>query len=91
MYFRESKPKFLFPNSFSTMAEITPTTVSLWKLGLGDISNICDVSRDVLQGMYKMPLSRTSNTNWHAMFLFAAAGILVVLELKYFNFDANFA
>ncbi|CAL8235780.1 unnamed protein product [Boreogadus saida] len=25
MYFRESKPKFLSPNSFSTMAEITPT------------------------------------------------------------------
>jgi hypothetical protein len=24
--FRESKPKFLSPNSFSTMAEITPTT-----------------------------------------------------------------
>ena len=24
-YFRESKPKFLSPNSFSTMAEITPT------------------------------------------------------------------
>ena len=49
-------------------------------LGLGDISNICDVSRDVLQGMYKMPLSRTSNTNWHAMFIFAAASILVVLS-----------
>ena len=33
--FRESKPKFLSPNSFSTMAEITPTTSlcveSLWK------------------------------------------------------------
>ena len=56
--------------------------LSLWLrlLGLGDISNICDVSRDVLQGMYKMPLSRTSNINWHAMFLFAAAGILVVLS-----------
>ena len=26
MYFRESKPKFLSPDSFSTMAEITPTT-----------------------------------------------------------------
>ncbi|CAL8285213.1 unnamed protein product [Boreogadus saida] len=26
MYFRESKPKFLSPNSISTMAEITPTT-----------------------------------------------------------------
>ena len=26
MYFRESKPKFLSPISFSTMAEITPTT-----------------------------------------------------------------
>ena len=26
MYFRESKPKFLSPNSFSTMAEITPAT-----------------------------------------------------------------
>ena len=25
-YFRESKPKFLSPNSYSTMAEITPTT-----------------------------------------------------------------
>ena len=25
------KPKFLSPNSFSTMAQITPTTVSLWK------------------------------------------------------------
>ena len=25
MYFRESKTKFLTPNSFSTMAEITPT------------------------------------------------------------------
>ena len=118
-----------------------------FQLVLGDISNICDVSRDVLQGMYKMPLSRTSNINWHAMFLFAAAGILIVrsnqtrrgnkipykvnvdafranssrektgdkfdcratlslaqasaftricaatnsLELKYFNFDANFA
>ncbi|CAL8250955.1 unnamed protein product [Boreogadus saida] len=24
--FRESKPKFLSPNSFSTMAEITPST-----------------------------------------------------------------
>ena len=31
MYFSESKPKFLSPNSFSTMAQITPTTVSLWK------------------------------------------------------------
>ena len=31
MYFRESKPKFLSPNSFSPMAEITPTTVLLWK------------------------------------------------------------
>ena len=30
MYFSESKPKFLSPNSFSTMAQITPT-VSLWK------------------------------------------------------------
>ena len=27
MYFRESKPKFLSPNSFSTMAEITPTSL----------------------------------------------------------------
>ena len=26
-YFRESKPKFLSPKSFSTMAEITPTTI----------------------------------------------------------------
>jgi hypothetical protein len=26
MYFRESKPKFLSPDSFSNMAEITPTT-----------------------------------------------------------------
>ena len=26
MDFRESKPKFLYPNSFSTMAEITLTT-----------------------------------------------------------------
>ena len=26
MFLRESKPKFLSPNSFSTMAEITPTT-----------------------------------------------------------------
>ena len=26
MYFKESKQKFLSPNSFSTMAEITPTT-----------------------------------------------------------------
>ena len=26
MYFRQSKPKFLSPNSFSTMAVITPTT-----------------------------------------------------------------
>jgi hypothetical protein len=26
MYFKEAKPKFLFPNSFSTMAEIIPTT-----------------------------------------------------------------
>ena len=31
MYFSQSKPKFLSPNSFSTMAQITPTTVSLWK------------------------------------------------------------
>ena len=31
MYFRESKPKFLSPNSFSTMSEVTPTTASLWK------------------------------------------------------------
>ena len=31
MYFRESKPKLLSPNSLSTMTEITPTTVSLWK------------------------------------------------------------
>ena len=31
--FRESKPKFLSPNSFSTIAEITPTTslYLLWK------------------------------------------------------------
>jgi hypothetical protein len=26
MYFRETKPNFLSPNFFSTMAEITPTT-----------------------------------------------------------------
>jgi hypothetical protein len=31
MYRRESKPKLFSPNSYSTMAEITPTTVSLWK------------------------------------------------------------
>ena len=33
LYFRESKPKFLSPNSFSSMAEITPTTSLnlLWK------------------------------------------------------------
>jgi hypothetical protein len=102
-------------------------------LGLGDISNICDVSRDVLQGMYKMHLSRTSNTNWHAMFIFffhtrfaftrrgdkisykvnvetrigrknfiratlspctgerVQEDVSNLLELKYFNFDANFA
>ena len=31
MYFRESKPKFHSPNSFSAMAEITLTTVLWWK------------------------------------------------------------
>ena len=44
--------------------------INMQELGLGDISNICDVSRDVLQGMYKMPLSRTSTTNRHVMLLF---------------------
>ena len=41
MYFRESKPKFLSPNSFSTMAEITPTT------SLGPITLLCYVQNTI--------------------------------------------
>ena len=40
MYFSQSKPKFLSPNTFSTMAEITPTTVSLWKYKIRQITNV---------------------------------------------------
>jgi hypothetical protein len=31
--FRESEPKFLSPNSFSTMAEITPSTSLVVEVG----------------------------------------------------------